>query len=63
MTARPASSPAPNTIDRRMGPSRSFIRTQNAAKARAAEITCEKNSAAKVITTVARPRVIAAAVP
>jgi hypothetical protein len=46
-----------------MGPSLSFIRTQNAAKARAAEITCEKNSAAKVITIVARPRVIAAAVP
>ena len=46
-----------------MGPSLSFISTQNAAKARAAEITCEKNSAEKVITIVARPSVIAAAVP
>ena len=36
---------------------------QKAAKAKPAEITCEKNSAAKVITIVARPRVIAAAVP
>ena len=51
------------TIHHRGGPSRSFINTQNAAKARPAEITCEKYSAAKVITTVARPRVIAAAVP
>ena len=51
------------TIPHRGGPSRSLISTQNAAKARPAEITCEKYSAAKVITTVARPRVIAAAVP
>ena len=63
MTARPASRPAANNIERRMGPSLSFISTQNAANARAAEITCEKNSAEKVITTVARPSVIAAAVP
>ena len=63
MTASPASSPAANTIERRVGPSLSFISRQKAANARAAEITCEKNSAEKVITIVARPSVIAAAVP
>ena len=63
MTASPAKRPARATIPQRGGPSLSFISTQNAAKARPAEITCEKNSPAKVITTVARPRVIAAAVP
>ena len=63
MTASPASRPAKATSPHRGGPSLSFISTQNAAKAMPAEITWEKNSAAKVITTVARPRVIAAAVP
>jgi hypothetical protein len=63
VTARPASRPAANTLQRRIGPSLSFISTQKAAKPSAAEITCEKNSAEKVITIVARPRVIAAAVP
>ena len=63
MTARPASRPATNSVERRIGPSLSFIRTQKAAKARAAATTCEKNSAEKVITIVDTPRVIAAAVP